>query len=66
MLAGGFGSGVLELLAGRGMLGSNREVVRFGVSDRFLPHGTQKELRQMAGLTPQSIADAVIARLSKG
>ncbi len=63
VLAGGFGSGVLELLADRGLLGGDRQVLRFGVPDTFLPHASQDELRRMIGLTPQAIFDAVVKRL---
>ncbi len=64
VLAGGFGSAVLELLGEKGLLGGERKVVRFGIPDRFLPHGTQGELREMIGLTPGAIVEAVCKRLS--
>ncbi len=63
-LAGGFGSGVLEVLAEAGLLGGDRQVVRLGVPDVFLPHGSQQQLREMVGLTPESIAGAVLKRVS--
>jgi 1-deoxy-D-xylulose-5-phosphate synthase len=58
VLAGGFGSGVLELLADRDLLGDTR-VLRFGLPDRFVTHGKPALLRQEVGLTPEAIAERV-------
>lgn len=43
VLAGGFGSGVLELLEGAGR--STTPVHRLGIPDRFVEHGSQAALR---------------------
>ena len=48
VLAGGFGSAVIELLHERGL--SDVEVLRLGIPDRFLEHGPQGILRAKCGL----------------
>jgi 1-deoxy-D-xylulose-5-phosphate synthase len=58
VIAGGFGSAVLEFLADRGMHGI--EVRRLGVPDRFIPHGTQDELRKLCGFDKDGIAQAAL------
>lgn len=55
--AGGFGSAVLECMADQDLLGP--KVRRIGIPDRFIEHGTQKELRDICGVTPDGIVDAV-------
>jgi len=56
VLMGGFGSAVLELLAGEG-IGEVR-IVRLGIPDVFLEHATQQELRQLAGIDRERIMAA--------
>jgi 1-deoxy-D-xylulose-5-phosphate synthase len=58
VLAGGFGSAVLEFLADRGLAGRAR-VLRFGLPDRYVTHGKPALLREEVGLTPQAVADRV-------
>ncbi len=55
ILAGGFGSSLLELFADSGL--ENVKVVRMGVPDRFIEHGTREELLEEIGLTPTHIAE---------
>ncbi|MSP41134.1 MAG: 1-deoxy-D-xylulose-5-phosphate synthase [Deltaproteobacteria bacterium] len=57
-IAGGFGSAVLEFLADEGFTGV--EVKRLGVPDRFIPHGTQDELRKICGFDKDAIAQAAL------
>ena len=57
-LAGGFGSAVLELLADREALSGVR-VRRLGVPDRFVEHGSQKELRARIGINWEAILEAL-------
>ncbi|MCL4458347.1 MAG: 1-deoxy-D-xylulose-5-phosphate synthase [Chloroflexi bacterium] len=57
-LAGGFGSGVLEILEMRGLL-SQTIVKRIGIPDEFVDHGPQDVLREKIGLTPQGISQTV-------
>lgn len=59
-LPGGFGSAVLELLADRDALSSLR-VKRLGVPDRFIEHGSQKELRARIGINRDGILNALRA-----
>ena len=58
VLAGGFGSGVVELLADEDLLGDCR-VMRVGLPDRFVTHGKPALLRKEVGLTPEAIAERV-------
>ncbi len=58
VLAGGFGSGVLEHLADHDLLRDTR-VLRFGLPDRYVTHGKPALLREEVGLTPQAVAERV-------
>ena len=58
VLAGGFGSAVLEELADRDLLGGTR-VLRLGLPDRFVTHGKPALLREEVGLTPEAVAERV-------
>ena len=60
VLKGGACSAVLEVLADRGIL---CPVMRFGLPDEFTEQGTQAELFELLGLTPQAIAAKVEERL---
>ncbi len=58
VLEGGFGSGVLELLAEEGI--TDIRVKRLGVPDRFIPQGTQEELRKICGIDKDAITQAAL------
>jgi 1-deoxy-D-xylulose-5-phosphate synthase len=58
VLAGGFGSAVLEFLADRDLAGRTR-VLRFGLPDRYVTHGKPALLREEVGLTPEAVAHRV-------
>jgi 1-deoxy-D-xylulose-5-phosphate synthase len=58
VLAGGFGSGVLEHLADNDLLGDVR-VLRFGLPDRYVTHGKPDLLRAEVGLTGEAVAAKV-------
>ena len=58
VLHGGFGSAVLECLADAGM--TQNHMVRLGIPDQFVEHGSQKTLRKAYGLDAQGIAGAVV------
>jgi 1-deoxy-D-xylulose-5-phosphate synthase len=62
VLAGGFGAGVLEHLADRDLLADVR-VLRVGLPDRYVTHGTPALLREEVGLTPGAVAAKVAAAL---
>lgn len=61
-LAGGFGSAVLEFMADAG---SRCRVLRFGIEDKFIEHGSCPQLLEKCGLTPQQIADRIIENIGK-
>ncbi len=61
--AGGFGSAVLEALAEQG---AQVPVKVLGLPDRFLHHGSQKDLRREIGLDPEGIQKAVRSWLGRG
>lgn len=63
VLAGGFGSGVLELLNQNGI--DSSRVLRIGISDQFLPHGNTVQLKMLAGLDADSIIRKIMERLDK-
>ncbi|MDR2862621.1 MAG: hypothetical protein LBV54_01905, partial [Puniceicoccales bacterium] len=57
VLAGGFGSGVLEVLQEQPLLPG---IVRIGWPDEFVEHGTSpEELRAAHGLSPDGIFERV-------
>ncbi len=62
VLAGGFGSAVLEELADRDALAETR-VLRLGLPDRFVTHGKPALLREEVGMTPESVAGRVAEAL---
>ncbi len=63
VLAGGFGSAVLEHLedAFAEGPGDRARVLRVGLPDRYVTHGKPALLRGEVGLTGQSVADRVLA-----
>ncbi|MBR5434842.1 MAG: 1-deoxy-D-xylulose-5-phosphate synthase [Bacteroidales bacterium] len=56
IVAGGFGSAVLEELESSHFSGN---VVRLGVQDEFVPHGTQQELYKICGFDFDSIVKQI-------
>lgn len=56
-IEGGLGSAVVEWLAERGL---TNKVVRLGIPDKFVPHGTPAELRELCGLDASAIARTLI------
>jgi len=61
-VAGGFGSGVCEMMAARGLTVPLKII---GLPDRFLPHAPRHDLLKEAGLSPGAIVKAVKASLSR-
>ena len=55
-LMGGFGSAVLEYMADKGY---SAKVIRLGIPDKVIEHGTQLELHTECGFDPASIAETV-------
>ncbi len=54
---GGLGSAVLEYMADNGF---TPEVIRLGIPDEFVEHGTVAQLREIVGLDSKSIANAIL------
>lgn len=61
ILAGGFGSAVLEWLADHGV---SIPVCRIGVPDSFVGHGSIPQLRRLCHMDAEAIADAIISSAS--
>ena len=55
MLAGGFGSAVMEALEG-----TDARIHRIGIPDKFIDHGPQNVLRDLVGLSPEKIAQSTL------
>lgn len=56
VISGGFGSAVLEFMADKGYKPS---VMRLGIDDQFVEHGTQAELYHLLGLDEEGIASSI-------
>jgi 1-deoxy-D-xylulose-5-phosphate synthase len=61
VISGGFGSAVLEFMAENKF---QAEVVRLGVPDRFIEHGTPAELHRECGFDAESIARHICALMT--
>lgn len=55
-LMGGFGSAVLEFMGDHGY---SAHIIRLGIPDRVIEHGTQLELQKECGFDPDGIVGAV-------
>ena len=68
VLAGGFGSGVLEHLedAFGDRPAERARVMRIGLPDRYVTHGKPALLREEVGLTGEGVAERVLAALRSG
>jgi 1-deoxy-D-xylulose-5-phosphate synthase len=65
VLAGGFGSAVLEHLSDSGTLAAGHAVIRFGLPDRYVTHGKPALLHEEVGLTAERIAERVSGTLDR-
>jgi 1-deoxy-D-xylulose-5-phosphate synthase len=61
VVAGGFGSAVLEDFTSRGL---SKDVTCIGVPDRFLPFGAPDDVMEWAGMDVDSVVDRVKALLA--
>ncbi len=63
VLAGGFGSGVLEHLedAFADRAGDRARVLRVGLPDRYVTHGKPALLREEVGLSGEAVAERVLS-----
>ncbi len=55
-LIGGFGSGIVEYFSDKNY---KNDILRIGLPDKFVDHGTQEELHKMLGIDPDGIAKQV-------
>ena len=62
MIAGGLGSAVLEWMADHGY---TPRVVRLGVKDQFVEHGSTKELYQLIHLDKEGLCESLLQVLAK-
>jgi 1-deoxy-D-xylulose-5-phosphate synthase len=65
VLAGGFGSAVLEQLSDSGTLSGGPAVIRFGLPDRYVTHGKPDLLREEVGLTAERVVERVQGALDR-
>jgi 1-deoxy-D-xylulose-5-phosphate synthase len=65
VLAGGFGSAVLEHLSDAGKLQGGPAVIRAGIPDRYVTHGKPDLLREEVGLTAARVAERVLGALER-
>ena len=62
VLAGGAGDAVMEVIAEAGL---TTPVLCFGIPDEFIEQGTQREIYEMLGLTPEAVEAKVVERLAE-
>jgi 1-deoxy-D-xylulose-5-phosphate synthase len=63
LLNGGFGSAILEFMSDNGY---SAQIIRLGVPDRFIDHGTQAELYKECGYDPDSIIKVINTLVKPG
>lgn len=63
-VSGGFGSALFEFMADESITGV--EIKRLGVPDRFIPHGTQDELKKLCGFDKDAIAQTALQMMRRG
>ncbi len=63
VIAGGFGSAVMELLNNK-QINRNR-FITIGIPDLFVPHGDQNKLKEIYDLYPEGIAKRIHAMMNK-
>ena len=61
VLAGGFSSAVLEYMHGENILGVKVKCI--GLPDQFIEHGSREELLRKYHMTPDGIAETIMAEL---
>jgi 1-deoxy-D-xylulose-5-phosphate synthase len=65
VLAGGFGSAVVEHLADSGALRAGPGVIRVGIPDRFVTHGKPDLLHEEVGFTGERVTERVLGTLRR-
>ena len=62
-LQGGFGSAVLEFASDKGLL-DNTKILRCGIEDKFIEHGTPAELHKICKLDAASILEKLTREIN--
>ncbi|MBR4431634.1 MAG: 1-deoxy-D-xylulose-5-phosphate synthase [Paludibacteraceae bacterium] len=62
LIAGGFGSAVMEWLSDHGY---SPRIIRLGVKDQFVEHGSTKELYHMLKLDKEGLCESLLQALAK-
>ncbi len=62
VIAGGFGSAVMEMLNEKQC---TTPVLRIGWPNQYIEHGSESQLRAKYGLTPESMAEKILNHLAK-
>ncbi len=62
VVAGGFGSGVMEAFAEAGV---SKDFTCIGVPDRFLPFGSAGDVMESVGMDPDSVVERVLAAIGR-
>ena len=62
VIAGGLGSAVLEWMADHGYM---PRVIRLGVNDQFVEHGSTKELYHLLKLDKEGLCESLLQVLAK-
>jgi 1-deoxy-D-xylulose-5-phosphate synthase len=65
VLSGGFGSAVWECLNDAGLGGGGARILRVGLPDRYVTHGSPKLLHREVGFTGQRIAERIEAAVAE-
>ncbi|HVO72638.1 MAG TPA: 1-deoxy-D-xylulose-5-phosphate synthase, partial [Ignavibacteriaceae bacterium] len=60
-LCGGFGSSITEYLSDKNL---KNNIIRIGLPDKFIDHGTQEELHHLLGIDPEGISQKVSCTLN--
>ncbi len=63
VLAGGFGSAIMEFLNNKQM--NRNRFITIGIPDIFVPHGDQNKLKEIYDLYPEGIAKKIRALMNK-
>ncbi|MCX7797251.1 MAG: 1-deoxy-D-xylulose-5-phosphate synthase [Melioribacter sp.] len=61
-LIGGFGSAVVEYFSDNNY---KNDILRIGLPDKFVEHGTQQQLHNLLGIDPQGIAYKILKFINK-
>ncbi len=62
VMAGGFGSGVMEAFSDAGL---TKDVTCVGVPDRYLPHGLASDVMESVGMDADSVVERVLVALGR-